>query len=107
MPQDRRAGPSAFAIAFGEKRLEVVFGALRKLSASLESRLRAECLEGPLSARMMRASELLASAASDVSAGKSDDALRAELSVSMGKSYSASNAKAVLLAHSEGLRSLS
>src|SRR5512143_1846096 len=106
MPMPHPEGPSAFAISFGEKRLEDVFSALRKLSPSLESDVKKESGQGPLFERMQRASASLSAAAAAVSAGKASGAITRELTLSMGKSFSPANAKAVLAAHSMGLRHL-
>lgn len=97
---------SEYASGFGERRLEDVFAALRKLSPSLESDVRKESGSGPVFERMSRASALLSKAADDLGSGKTGGAVGKEMSASMGKSFSQQNAKALLMAHSQGLSRL-
>ncbi len=97
---------SAYAAGFGERRLEDVFAALRKLSPSLEAEARKESGQGPLFERMMRASACLSAAAAAMGSGKDAGAVGDELSKSMGKSFSVPNAKSLLMAHSQGLAHL-
>ena len=97
---------SAYAAGFGERRLEDVFAALRKLSPSLEREARKESGTGPLFERMARASACLSGAAAAMGPGKDSGTVGKELSKSMGQSYSVPNAKALLMAHSQGLAHL-
>ena len=97
--------PSAYALAFGEKRFADAMRALKKLSPSLEASVSREAGKGGLFERMKGAGTALSRASDGLSSEESAKILT-ELKSSLGKSFTIPNARALLKAHAGGLTSL-
>jgi hypothetical protein len=96
--------PSAFALAFAQRRFEEALVALAKLSPSLSAHVKSAAGSGPVPERLRRASKELQRLAGG---SGFQGPLAAELRSSLGPEYDPKAVSTLLLAHVSGLRSLS